>query len=186
MKKVILFASGSGTNVKAILQYFKNNKKVNFPLIVTNNPQAGVIHIAQEYGIDVLLLSKNIFLDPIFIDTIDYHKPDLIVLAGFLWKIPEYMVSAYQDKIVNIHPSLLPAYGGKGMYGMHVHNAVIQAGKKESGITIHLVNEVYDQGRILLQKKVTIEKNETAETLAKKIHELEHAWYSKVIETLLQ
>lgn len=186
MKKVILFASGGGTNVKAILEYFKKNKEISFPLIVTNNPKAGVIHIAQDYGIDVLLLSKDIFQDPIFIDTIDYHKPDLIVLAGFLWKIPEYMVSAYQDKIVNIHPSLLPAYGGKGMYGMHVHNAVIQAGEKESGITIHLVNEVYDEGRILMQKKVTIDKNDTAETLAKKIHELEHTWYSKVIETLLQ
>lgn len=186
MKKVILFASGGGTNVKAILEYFKNNNEISFPLIVTNNPQAGVIHIAQDFGIDVLLLSKNIFQDPIFIDTIDYYKPDLIVLAGFLWKIPEYMVSAYQDKIVNIHPSLLPAYGGKGMYGMHVHNAVIQAGEKESGITIHMVNEVYDEGRILLQKKVTIDKNDTAETLAQKIHVLEHTWYSKVLETLLQ
>ncbi len=185
MNNILLLASGGGSNVKAILNYFKDRNDVNFPMIITNNPEAGVIEIAKEYGVDVLLLNKHIFQEEIFIDTIDLYKPNLIVLAGFLWKIPDYMVKAYANKLINIHPALLPKYGGLGMYGHHVHEAVIAAKEKESGMTIHIVNEQYDEGTILLQKKVKIAKGETPETLAEKVLNLEHTWYPKVIDSLL-
>lgn len=185
MKNVLLFASGGGSNVKAILHYFKNSAQVSFPLIITNNPKAGVIGIAQEHNIEVLIINKEIFNTDIFVDTIDFYKPDLIVLAGFLWKIPEYLVKTFPNKIINIHPALLPKYGGKGMYGHHVHEAVVDNHEKESGITIHFVNEHYDEGTILLQKSVALEAADTAETVAAKVLSLEHAWYAKVIESLL-
>ncbi|MBK7764170.1 MAG: phosphoribosylglycinamide formyltransferase [Bacteroidetes bacterium] len=185
MKNILVFASGGGSNVKAILAYFKDRKDVHFPLIVTNNPKAGVIEIAKEHGIDVLLIDKNIFESDIFVDTIDYYKPYLIVLAGFLWKVPEYLIEAYPNKIINIHPALLPKYGGKGMYGKYVHAAVLAHKEKESGITIHLVNERYDEGTILMQKTMKIDKTDTPESLAAKVLTLEHAWYSKVIDTLV-
>ncbi len=185
MKNVLLFASGGGSNVRAILKYFKDSIHVSFPLIVTNNPRAGVIGIAQEYDTEVLLINKEIFSTGVFIDTIDFYKPDLIVLAGFLWKIPEYLVKAFPNKIINIHPALLPKYGGKGMYGHHVHEAVVRNKEKESGITIHFVNEHYDEGTILLQKSIALETGDTAESVASKVLALEHAWYAKVIESIL-
>jgi len=158
---------------------------VSFPLVLTNNPKAGVIDVAAEFGIDVLLLNKRIFEQEMFIDTIDFYKPHLIVLAGFLWKLPDYIVHAYPNKIINIHPSLLPKYGGKGMYGHYVHEAVLSAKEKESGMTVHFVNEQYDEGTVLLQKKIKIDKAETPETLAARVLKLEHTWYPKVIESLL-
>jgi phosphoribosylglycinamide formyltransferase 1 len=185
MKKILMFASGGGSNVRAILDHFGSNEEVQFPLILTNNSKAGVIDIAKAYRVDVMLINKDILLQPHFIDTIDYHKPHLIVLAGFLWKIPDYMIAAYPNKIINIHPSLLPKYGGRGMYGHHVHEAVIANGEKVSGITIHMVNEQYDEGTILLQKEVKVSKTDTAQSLAKKVLALEHEFYPKVIESLL-
>lgn len=185
MKNILLFASGGGSNVKAILAYFKDRNDVNFPVIITNNPKAGVIEIAKENAIDVLLIDRQIFGSDVFIDTIDYYKPYLIVLAGFLWKVPEYLIEAYPNKIINIHPALLPKYGGKGMYGKYVHTSVLAHKEKESGITIHLVNAHYDEGTILMQKTVDIESLDTPDTLAAKVLTLEHAWYSKVIDTLL-
>jgi phosphoribosylglycinamide formyltransferase-1 len=185
MKNILLFASGGGSNAHVILNHFKENKEVNFPLIITNNPKAGVIGVAQHHGIDILLINKQILSGEIFIDTIDFYKPHLIVLAGFLQKIPEYLVQAYPNKILNIHPALLPKHGGKGMYGHFVHEAVIANKEKESGITIHMVNEKYDEGTVLLQKKLKIDKSETPQTLAAKVLKLEHQWYSKVIESLL-
>ncbi len=186
MKNILLFASGGGSNVNVILHYFKNRTDISFPLIVTNNPKAGVITIAQEHRVDVLLVNKAIFKEELFIDTIDLYKPHLIVLAGFLWRIPEYMVKAYPNKIINIHPALLPNYGGKGMYGHHVHEAVLANNEKQSGMTIHFVNEKYDEGTTLLQKQIKIDKAETPETLASKILILEHEWYPKVIDSLLK
>jgi phosphoribosylglycinamide formyltransferase-1 len=185
MKKILLFASGGGSNVRAILEYFRGREDVSFPLIITNNAKAGVIEIAKEYGIDVLLINKSVFQSDVFIDTIDYYQPDLLVLAGFLWKIPDYLIQGYPNKIINIHPSLLPKYGGKGMYGHHVHTAVVANNETESGITIHIVNEHYDEGMILMQKTVTVDIDETPQTLAAKVLKLEHAWYAKVIDTLL-
>ncbi|MEZ5046403.1 MAG: phosphoribosylglycinamide formyltransferase [Chitinophagaceae bacterium] len=185
-KSVLLFASGGGSNVEAILNYFKNNDSIVFPAIITNNPKAKVMDIAAKHGIDCILLTKPVFESDVFIDTIDYLKPDLLVLAGFLWKIPSYMVEAYPNKIVNIHPSLLPKYGGKGMYGHFVHEAVIAHGETESGITIHFVNQQYDEGTILIQKKIEIAQDDDATSLAKKVLFLEHSWYSQVIEGLLK
>ena len=185
MKNILLFASGGGSNVKAILNYFKDHEEVGFPVIITNNQNAGVLDVAQHHGVDVMLINKWIFRDEVFIDAIDIYQPKLLVLAGFLWKIPDYIVSAYQNKIINIHPSLLPKYGGKGMYGHYVHEAVIANKEKESGMTIHMVNEQYDEGTILLQKKVKITKTDTPESLSAKVLTLEHEWYPKVIETLI-
>lgn len=185
MKNILLMASGGGSNVKAILQYFKNSDKVHFPLIITNKKDAGVIDIAKENMINILIVNKEIFEEESFIDTLDFYKIDLIVLAGFLWKIPNYMIANYHDRIVNIHPALLPKYGGKGMYGHFVHEAVKANNESESGITIHLVNQNYDEGRILLQKKILIHKEDDAETIAKNVLALEHTWYAKVIESLI-
>lgn len=185
MKNVILFASGGGSNVKAILNYFRGNDAVAFPLIVTNNPRAGVIEIAREHRVNCMLLNKEVFKSEVFLDTLDFYRPELLILAGFLWKIPDYLIQAYPNKILNIHPSLLPKFGGKGMYGHHVHTAVLAAGETESGITIHMVNEEYDQGRKLLQKTVAVEPKDTPETLAARVLQLEHEWYPKVIESLL-
>ncbi len=186
MKKVMLFASGGGSNVRAILRYFKDRSDIAFPAIICNNNRAGVINIAAEEQIELILIDRDIFQSPVFLDTIDYFCPDLLVLAGFLWKIPEYLVKAYPNKIVNIHPALLPKYGGRGMYGHHVHEAVIAAGESQSGMTIHFVNEQYDEGTILLQKSVAVRDDETANSLAASVLTLEHEWYPKVIDTLLQ
>jgi phosphoribosylglycinamide formyltransferase-1 len=185
VKNVILFASGGGSNVAAILDYFKDIKQIEFPLIVTNNAKAGVINIAKQHNIDLVLVDKEHFQSPIFIDTLDLLKPDLLVLAGFLWKIPSNIVNHFPFKIINIHPALLPAYSGKGMYGHYVHEAVVANHEKETGITIHFVNEQYDEGTTLLQKKISILPTDNAETVAKNVLKLEHAWYSKVIESLL-
>lgn len=181
----MLFASGGGSNVNAILYYFKNHDKVVFPVIITNKPKAGVIEVAKFHQVDVILMNKLIFSDELFLDTIDYYKPDLIVLAGFLWKIPQYLVNAYPQKIINIHPALLPKYGGKGMYGHFVHEAVKFNKEKESGITIHFVNEAYDEGTILLQKSIGIDETDNAQNIADKVLSMEHQWYPKVIESLL-
>jgi phosphoribosylglycinamide formyltransferase-1 len=185
VKNIILFASGGGSNVRAILHYFKDRKDVSFPLIVTNKSKAGVIDIAQEYNIDVMLVDKLVFTSPVLIDSLDVYKPDLIVLAGFLWKIPTFLVEAYPRKIINIHPALLPNYGGKGMYGHFVHEAVVKNKEKETGITIHMVNENYDEGTILLQKKIPVSEFEDAKEVAKNVLALEHIWYSQVIDNLL-
>ncbi len=185
-KNILLFASGSGSNVKAILEYFKHDPIIRVPLIITNNPSAGVIDVARKYNTDVLLLNRQHLDSPILLDTLDLYQPQLLVLAGFLKKIPEHMVNHYHQKIINIHPALLPRHGGQGMYGMHVHQAVINAKDSESGITIHHVNKEYDQGLHLLQKKLTIDPTDTPATLAAKVLQLEHHWYPRVIESLLK
>jgi phosphoribosylglycinamide formyltransferase-1 len=185
-KQILLFASGGGSNVAAILRYFQDKSDCAFPLIVSNNPSAGVIDIARKHGIDVLLLDKTKLNSELIVDTFDFYKPDLIVLAGFLLKIPDFLVRHYPDKIVNIHPSLLPKFGGKGMYGHHVHEAVVAHGETESGITIHLVNEHYDEGTVLLQKRTPILPSDSAEDVAKKVLQLEHEWYAQVIESILK
>jgi phosphoribosylglycinamide formyltransferase-1 len=185
-KQILLFASGGGSNVTAILNYFKHKDEFCFPLVISNNPEAGVIDIARSHKIDVMLIDKSKLNSEVILDTFDDYKPDLIVLAGFLLKIPDFFVRHYSGKIVNIHPSLLPMYGGKGMYGHHVHEAVIANQDAESGITIHLVNEQYDEGTILLQKRISISPEEGAVELAKKVLQLEHEWYSQVIESMLK
>lgn len=186
MKNIIIFASGAGSNAQAIINHFRGNDKINVALIVCNKAKAGVLNIAQTEEIDSLLIDKKIISDLSFLEILKDYKTDLIVLAGYLWKIPDYLIQAYENKIVNIHPSLLPKYGGKGMYGAHVHKAVIENKETESGITIHLVNEEYDKGEILLQAKVEVTDEDTPDSLARKIHKLEHAHFAKTIENLLR
>jgi phosphoribosylglycinamide formyltransferase-1 len=186
MKKIAVFASGAGSNARRIMEAFRASDSVKVALVVCNNPGAGVIAFADEAGVPVLMLDRTRFLKG------DGHLEDLrkagidwIVLAGFLWKVPPILVEAYRGRIVNIHPALLPKYGGKGMYGRHVHEAVIRAGEKESGITIHLVDEQYDHGQTLFQARTPVEPGETPESLAEKIHRLEHLHYPEVIGKLL-
>jgi len=154
-------------------------------LIVTNNANAGVLEIAKKADIPFLIINKQTFRETLIIEQLSDYKPSLIVLAGFMWKIPEAIVHAFPGKIINIHPALLPAYGGKGMYGHHVHHAVINAQEKESGITIHYVNEAYDEGNIILQARCKVELNEAPDQLAMRIHKLEHFYYPRAIEFLL-
>ncbi len=186
MKKIAIFASGNGTNAKKIIDHFKNSDVIKVSLIVCNNPNAGVLKIANEKNIPILLVEKNEFLDSGYIKELNNYGIDFIVLAGFLWKLPVILIKAFQGKIINIHPALLPSYGGKGMYGNAVHEAVIRAGEKQSGITIHYVDEIYDNGEIIFQATCPVEENDTAESLAQKIHLLEHRYYPQEIEKLLK
>lgn len=185
IKNIVIFASGAGSNAQKIIDYFKENKKAKVVLIVCNNEKAGVLSIASRENIPLLAVERKRFLETGYIPEITSYKPDIIVLAGFLWKIPEIIIHAFPSKIINIHPALLPAFGGKGMYGMAVHRAVIGSKAKESGITIHFVDEKYDHGKIILQEKCTVDENETPESLANKIHQLEHENYAKTINELL-
>lgn len=187
MINAAIFASGSGTNAENLIKYFANDPRIKIKLVITNNSEAGVIERAGKYKKNIQIISKealNSYSDKI-IEFLRTEKIDLIILAGFLLKIPEVFIKAFPNKIVNIHPALLPKYGGKGMYGMNVHNAVIQNKEKESGITIHFVNEEYDKGEIILQEKCVVEANDTPESLAKKIHDLEYAFFPKAIEKLI-
>lgn len=185
-KKIIIFASGSGSNAQRIVEYFADNDSVVVSSILTNNPKAGVIERAQKLGVDCLLFNRDDFYNSHRIkDFIQKINPDLIILAGFLWKFPENLTRDFQGKIINIHPSLLPKYGGKGMYGMNVHRAVIENNETQSGITIHFVNENYDEGKVLFHKEVHITPQDTPETLAEKIHQLEYQYFPLEIEKLL-
>lgn len=186
MKNIILFASGAGSNVQAILDYFEGKNMVKPVAIVCNKAGAGVLGIAEKYNIPVEMINKERFSSEEFINKINTYKPDLLILAGFLWKIPSGFVEKYPGKIINIHPALLPKYGGKGMYGMNVHNTVIEQKEKESGITIHYVNEHYDEGNVIVQAHCTIAENDTPEQLAQNIHKLEHFYFPRTIEFLLK
>jgi len=183
MQKIVVFASGAGSNAKKIIEYFQGHKLINVSLILCNKPGAGVLKIAEQAGIPTLLIEKEkFFRGNAYIDELKESGIGFIVLAGFLWKIPDALIKAFPGKIINIHPALLPNYGGKGMYGGFVHEAVITNKDKESGITIHYVDEHYDHGDIIFQARCTIEEGDTPEMLAKKIHLLEHEYYPKVIE----
>lgn len=186
MKNIAIFASGAGTNAEAIIRHFKNHKDVRVALIVTNNPSAGVLQVAANHKIvSAIVNEKGLQNEKLVKGMLAAQQIEFIVLAGFLKMIPAYLLEMYPGRMINIHPALLPSYGGKGMYGMKVHQAVISRGEKESGITIHYVNERYDEGEIILQKKLDVAPAETPESLASKIHELEHEWYPKTIEKLL-
>lgn len=184
-KKIVIFASGAGSNAQKIINYFKERNTAEIILVVCNNPLAGVIQIAEKENIPVLLIEKNTFKETGYLGEIKKYDPDLIVLAGFLWKVPPILIHEFPDKIINIHPALLPAYGGKGMYGNAVHTAVIAAKEKESGITIHFVDEKYDHGKTIFQAKCVLKENENSASLAAKIHQLEHEYFAKTIDNLL-
>lgn len=184
---IAIFASGTGSNAQKIIDYFRISKVVKVQLIVCNNPFAYVLKIAEAENLSVLFIEKNNFLNGDgYLPQLQKSNITFIVLAGFLWKIPISIIKAYPDKIINIHPALLPKYGGKNMYGKKVHEAVLNSGDKESGITIHYVDEEYDNGKIIYQEKCLIDENETAETLADKVHALEHKNYSPIIENIVQ
>jgi phosphoribosylglycinamide formyltransferase-1 len=183
---IAIFASGAGSNARKIIEYFENKGlRIKVSLIVCNVPGAGVLDIAEEKGIPSLMINKSDFAANGYVESLKNAGIDFIVLAGFLWKVPEVLVRAYPKAIINIHPALLPKYGGKGMYGARVHEAVIAAGEKESGITIHWVNEHYDEGAIIFQAKCSIVASDTPISLANKIHALEHAHFAPTIEKLL-
>ena len=181
-----IFASGAGSNAQKIIDHFKNHFAANISLIVCNNREAGVLKIAGKENIQSLIIEKNkFFRDDAYIKELKEKKIDLIVLAGFLWMVPGKLIKEFPGKIINIHPALLPKYGGKGMYGKAVQEAVIAAKEKESGITIHYVDELYDHGKIIFQATCPVLENDTADSLAQRIHTLEHKHYSKVIEDLI-
>lgn len=185
-KNLVLFASGSGSNVENIATYFKNDPRVVIRGVCCNNYKAGVIDRCKRLGIPLFSFNRPAYEDLTgLMGLLNGLSPDLIVLAGFLWKIPEDMVNSFSGKIINIHPALLPKYGGKGMYGMHVHRAVLEEGESKSGITIHYVNEAYDEGAIIRQETVSISSEENPESLAKKIHQLEFEYLPKTIDSLL-
>ncbi|MFV8324577.1 phosphoribosylglycinamide formyltransferase [Flavobacterium sp. ZS1P14] len=185
MKKIVVFASGSGTNAENIIKYFAATEIGRVEVVFTNNPNAKVIERARNYGIRTEIFSKEELIESKVLQIINKIQPDLIVLAGFLLKFPENIIAAYPNKIINIHPALLPKYGGKGMYGMHIHRAIVGNKERETGITVHFVNEHYDEGNILFQKNVVLSGNETPEEVAEKIHELEQKYFPEVIEKLI-
>lgn len=185
MKNIVIFASGSGTNAENIILNLKKNCQGNVAAIFTNNPNAKVLDRAKNLNVSTQIFNKNQLLDGFVLNKINSFKPDLIVLAGFLLKFPESIIKHYPNKIINIHPSLLPKYGGKGMYGMHVHSTVLENNDTETGITIHFVNENFDEGAFIFQKSVSIVDCKTADDIAKKIHTLEMEHFPMVIEKIL-
>ena len=187
MKRIAIFASGRGSNALKIIEHFEHNSKVEIALIVSNKPTAAVLSLADDRQIPSLVINRQKFYHTEeFLEDLRAYDIQLIVLAGFLWLIPEYLVRHYPRRIINIHPALLPKYGGKGMYGSNVHKAVCAAKEKESGITIHFVNEKYDDGAIIFQAKCALDPTDEPAQIAQKVLGLEHKYFAKVIERLLQ
>ena len=184
--RLAIFASGSGTNTKAIIGYFKDNASVEVRLVVTNKPEAGVIRVAEAMGVDFAIASKAELADEeLMMALLEEYNVDVIILAGWLLLVPEYMVKRFDRRMLNIHPALLPKFGGKGMWGMHVHHAVKAAGERESGITIHKVNAHYDEGAIIAQHKVAIDPSDSAEEIEQKVRKLELQYYPEEIKKFL-
>ncbi len=182
---IAIFASGAGTNAQRIIEYFSTSAFIHVALVVCNKPGAGVIKIAHDNNVPVLFPEKKLFELTGYADELKAYKISFIVLAGFLWKIPLPLINLFPGKIINIHPALLPAYGGKGMYGNAVHEAVIKAKETQSGITIHYVDDRYDHGEIIFQQACAVDENDTAETLAAKIHQLEYAFFAPQTEGVI-
>ncbi len=185
MKRIVILASGSGTNAENIIKHFKNNLNVEVTKVLTNNPKAKVLQRAKKLNVSSSIFSKEDFYSTNSILKFLKQHADYIILAGFLWKVPFVILNEFPDKIINIHPALLPKYGGKGMYGMRVHDAVVANKEKESGITIHYVNKNYDEGAIIFQKSFEVLICDTAESVAKKIHILEQENFPKIIEKII-
>jgi phosphoribosylglycinamide formyltransferase-1 len=186
MKNIAIFASGEGTNLQNIIDYFKSSTKIKVALVISNKPSANAVKRAKQAGIATLIIDRNSFYESTqAIEQLKSAHIDLIVLAGFLWMIPENLLGAFPNKIINIHPALLPKFGGKGMYGMNVHKAVIDAKEKESGISIHYVNKHYDEGKIISQHTCILSKTDTPEMVAQKIHQLENEFFPKAIEKII-
>ena len=185
MKHICIFASGSGTNAQNIIEYFKKTNNIEISLVLSNKREAYVLQRAQLLGVSNRFFSREDFNNYTVLKLLEEYKIDFIVLAGFLWLIPKEFLRAYTNRIVNIHPALLPKYGGKGMYGARVHETVLENKEKESGISVHYVNEEYDKGDIIFQARCKIEQGETADSLANKVHKLEYEHYPRVIKKLV-
>ncbi|MFH1296801.1 MAG: phosphoribosylglycinamide formyltransferase [Bacteroidota bacterium] len=186
MQRIAIFASGNGTNAQRIMEYFRDHPKIRVTLLLSNKPDAFVLERARNMHVPSVVFTRNdLYHSYHLLDILSVQGIDFLVLAGFLWLVPGYLLQAYASRIINIHPALLPKYGGKGMYGMRVHETVIQAGELESGISIHYVNEQYDEGQIIFQAKCPVESGETPESLANKVHELECRYYPEIIEKVM-
>ena len=186
-KRIAILASGAGSNTQRIIEYFKLSNHARVVLVGSNNPDALVLKKAADFGVSSFVFNKDALTSlSVVLDRLVIEGVDLIVLAGFLLKIPGSLVNAFPNRIINVHPALLPKFGGKGMYGKHVHQAVIEAQEKESGITIHYVNEYYDDGATIFQAKCDVAENDNAETLAEKVRLLEHEYFAKTIDKIIQ
>lgn len=186
-KTIVIFASGSGSNAQNIIEYFADNKEVQIAMVFSNRKNAGVIQRAKKLGVATYNFSKTeLYNSEKIANKLIAIDPDLIVLAGFLLKFPENILQKFENKVINIHPALLPKYGGKGMYGDFVHKAVLENKELQTGISIHYVNENYDEGALILQKTTNISPKDSIESIVEKVHELEHKWYPKVIDAFLQ
>lgn len=187
MENIAIFASGNGTNCANIIKYFSKSTEINIRLVITNNPKAKVIERAEALGTTVITMTKDEISDSQkLLPVLEKYEIEYIVLAGFLLFIPDFLVRAYSRHIINIHPSLLPKYGGKGMYGIHVHEAVKANGEKESGITIHYINNEYDKGEIIAQYSTEITEQDTAEDIATKVHAIEYKYFPPTIERIIR
>lgn len=182
MIQIAIFASGSGSNAENIVRYFENHPSITVSIILTNNKSAKVLERAKRLGVPAVVFNRDEFLNSDFVLQNHLKGIGYVILAGFLWKVPKNLIDAFPNRIINIHPALLPKYGGKGMYGMHVHKAVVANKEKKSGITIHYVNEFYDEGEIIFQAEVDLTSEDTPEDVASKIHTLEYEHFPKVIE----
>lgn len=186
MKRIVIFASGSGTNAENLIKFFHNRENASVIQVLTNNPRAKVLDRCKKLNVNALSFNKIAFTKTNdVLDLLKNKQPDLIVLAGFLWKFPENILAHFPNKVINVHPALLPKYGGKGMYGMHVHEAVVNNKEKETGITIHYVNEHYDEGAIIFQAKCKVNPTDSAEDVAEKIHLLEMKHFPEVVNDVL-
>jgi len=186
MKKIAILASGSGTNAENLIRNFRTSPAGRVEIVLTNRPGSGVIGRSEALHVDTHVFNREQFYESDeIVDLLRDRGIDLVVLAGFLWLVPSRLLQAFEGRIVNIHPALLPAYGGKGMYGSRVHEAVVASGDKQSGITIHYVNQAYDEGNIIFQASCPVEQSDTAETLAARIHQLEYEHFPRVVEQLL-
>ncbi len=186
MKRIVIFASGSGSNAENLIKFFQNSDTASVVQVLTNNPRAKVLERCKKLNISALSFNRKAYTgSEDVLNILKASRPDLIILAGFLWKFPEFILKEFENKVINIHPALLPKYGGKGMYGMHVHEAVVSNKETETGITIHYVNENYDEGAIIFQVKCKVLNTDTAEDVASKIHELEMEHFPKVVERVL-
>ena len=186
MKKLIILASGSGTNAENLVRYFKKHPAIEVDCVLTNRPKAAVLTRCDRLNVAAFYFNKHAFAQGHALDHVKCIDPDLVVLAGFLWKIPKDWIAAFPHKIVNIHPALLPKHGGKGMYGQHVHHAVKKNNDTETGITIHYVNENYDEGNIIFQAKVAVFSGDSVDAISEKVQKLEYEHYPKIIEKLLK
>jgi len=185
VKRLAILASGSGSNAEKIIAHFQHSKKAEIALVATNKADAIVLERAKKYNIPTFTFSRKELDAGLLLQKLQVEHIDWVILAGFLLKIPVELTRAFPDRMVNIHPALLPKYGGKGMYGAHVHEAVKAAKDKETGITIHLVNENYDEGRIVFQASTPLDESDTPDTIAEKVHVLEHKHFAQIIEGLL-